>query len=76
MVGLLVIFEWIIFRCKKDQKFFDFFELDRFYCIVRIFVYILDVFENVEIVRDWLKKLNCVLVGKIFIELLDIDVGI
>lgn len=75
MAALLATSERTISRRKKDQKPLDISESDRLYRIARIFAHILDVFENVETARDWLKKSNRALAGRTPLELLDTDAG-
>ncbi|MCL2938985.1 MAG: DUF2384 domain-containing protein [Trichodesmium sp. MAG_R02] len=75
MAGLLATSERTISRRKKDQKSLDLSESDRLYRIAKIFAHTLDVFENVETARDWLKKSNRALAGKTPLELLDTDAG-
>ncbi len=75
MAALLATSERTISRRKKDQKPLDLSESDRLYRIARIFAHTLDVFENVETARDWLKKSNRALSGKTPLELLDTDAG-
>lgn len=75
MAALLATSERTISRRKKDQKPLDLSESDRLYRIARIFARTLDIFENVETARDWLKKLNRTLGGKTPLELLDTDAG-
>ncbi|NET29279.1 antitoxin Xre/MbcA/ParS toxin-binding domain-containing protein [Okeania sp. SIO1I7] len=75
MAALLATSERTISRRKKDQKPLDLSESDRLYRVARIFAQTLDIFENVEIARDWLKKSNRALGGKTPLELLDTDAG-
>ena len=75
MAALLATSERTISRRKKDQKPLDLSESDRLYRIARIVAHTLDIFENVETARDWLKKSNRALGGKTPLELLDTDAG-
>lgn len=75
MAALLATSERTISRRKKDQKPLDLSESDRLYRIARIFARTLEIFENVETARDWLKKSNRALAGATPLELLDTDAG-
>jgi len=62
-------------RRKQENKPLDSIFSDRLYRIARILASTLEVFENADTARNWLKRPNRALSGAIPFELLDTDAG-
>lgn len=72
---LLATSERTISRRKKDNKALDISESDRLYRLARIFTRALEIFEDIQTARKWLKESNSSLAGATPLELLDTDLG-
>ncbi len=72
---LLATSERTISRRKKDNKPLDIAESDRLYRLGRIFTRALEIFEDIQKARKWLKESNRALAGATPLELLDTDLG-
>ncbi|MBC6480072.1 MAG: DUF2384 domain-containing protein [Hormoscilla sp. GM7CHS1pb] len=62
-------------RRKQENKPLDSIFSDRLYRIARILASTVEVFENADTARNWLKRPNRALSGAIPFELLDTDAG-
>lgn len=72
---LLGASERTLSRRRKEDKPLDATESDRLYRLARIGVRTLEVFENDETARKWLKRPNRALGGAVPLEMLDTDAG-
>lgn len=72
---LLGASERTLSRRRKEDKPLDATESDRLYRLARIGVRTLEVFENDETSRKWLKRPNRALGGAVPLEMLDTDAG-
>ena len=76
IASLLATSERTISRRKKDNKPLNISEADRLYRLARIFARALEIFENIQKAREWLKESNRALAGATPLELLDTDMGV
>lgn len=72
---LLGASERTLSRRKKEDKPLDSTESDRLYRLARIAARAIEVFENDDTARKWLKKPNRALGGAVPLEMLDTDAG-
>ena len=76
IASLLATSERTISRRKKDNKPLNISEADRLYRLARIFTRALEIFEDIDKARKWLKESNRALAGAIPLKILDTDMGV
>ena len=75
VASLLGASERTLSRRKKENQPLDSIESDRLYRLARIIARSVEVFEDADTAKNWLKRPNRALAGVIPLELLDTDIG-